>query len=148
MPCGSTTRIDTDLYVCPFICSSHWTAICRGNTATLPHSAQRSELTSRQGQSRVLSGLFQPNIGRHQIESCIHDTVRLLSHKQSLISDHRDCRPTQTRVWRNLSSNLIIYQQLSTEKMLAPIWMNAAMISEIYELGQGQSINIVRPVPA
>jgi len=26
--------------------------------------------------------------------------------------------------------------------------MNAAMISEIYALGQGQSINIVRPVPA
>ena len=63
-----------------------------------------------------ISGLCQPNIGRHRIGSCIHDTVRLLSHKQSPISNHRDCRPTQTPVWRNLTSNLIIYQQLSTEK--------------------------------
>jgi len=27
----------------------------------------------------LISGLFQPNIGRHQIENCIHYTVRLLS---------------------------------------------------------------------
>ena len=94
-----------------------------------------------------ISGLCQPNIGRHRIGSCIHDTVRLLSHKQSLISDHRDCRPTQTRV----AKSLIKLDHLSAalnRKMLDPIQMNAATISEIYELGQGQSINIVRPVPA
>ena len=35
--------------------------------------------------SDLISGLFQPNIGRHQIENCIHYTVRLLSHAHLII---------------------------------------------------------------
>jgi len=68
-----------------------------------------------------ISGLFQPT-----------NIVTVAQHK---------------RVWRILAPNFDHLSAASNRKNVGSN-LNAAMISEIYELGQGQSINIVRPVPA